>query len=434
MYVLLYLLNFNSFRCSQSLIKGKSLYENRYLLILRAVSINDFTYVKGFCKAAMKKTQYEVNIKLYKNGTLEETNCECTAGSGVNSQCKHVATVLFGTVEMIEHKTVVLEEVCTQKLQSFHHPKKKYFSSPLKAQNLPYKRTEENLNFHPYRGIINKEKYNERIRNLVLNFTGSTMSLRQLYKPANPYAVEWDHGSYSVSLKNKILESLYLINVTLEDIENIERNTRMQSQNENWYQYRKNRLTASNFHTICHLRVENMPSFAKILLSKRSVSTRATIHGKINEKVALKQYYEKYALKVKECGLFINKEKPYLGASPDGLLGNETIVEVKCPYSTRYCSISPVTVPYLCLENGELQIKKTHPYYFQIQGQLFCTNREFSNLIIYTYKDLQVVYITKDKKFIAEMVRKLELFYKNYFEEAVLNKYLYKYYAEIIKP
>ncbi|CAG5058354.1 unnamed protein product [Parnassius apollo] len=283
-------------------------------------------------------------------------------------------------------------------------------------------------------GIINKDKYNERIRNLVLNCTGSTMPLRQLYKPANPYAIEWDHGSYSVSLKDKILKSLYLKNVTLEDIENIERDTRMQSQNENWYLYRKNRLTASNFHTICHLSFQNMPSFAKNIMSRRSVSTRATNHGKISEKVALKQYCDKYALDVKECGLFINKEKPYLGASPDGLLGNNTIIEVKCPYSTWYGSINPVNVPYLCLENGELQIKKTHPYYYQIQGQLFCTNREFCNLIIYTYKDLQVVYITKDERFIAEMVKKLDLFYKNYFEEAVLNKYLYKYYAEIIKP
>ncbi|CAG5026424.1 unnamed protein product [Parnassius apollo] len=120
----------------QSIInKGKTLYENRYLLILRDVSINDFTCVKGFSKAAMRKTQYEVNIKSYKNGISEETNCECTAGSEVNSQCKHVATVLFGTVDMIEHKTVVLEEVSTQRLQSFHQPP----LAPLKAKNLPFR-------------------------------------------------------------------------------------------------------------------------------------------------------------------------------------------------------------------------------------------------------------------------------------------------------
>lgn len=399
---------------------------------MRAAKIDDFTYVKGRCKAAMKKIQYEVDIKLHKNGAPEETHCECAAGSGVRAECKHVATVLFGTAHMIQHKTVLLEEVPTQKLQTFHHPKKKYSSSPLKAQNLPYKRITGNLDFHPFRGEINKEKYNERIRNLILNFTGSTMPLRQLYGPANPYAIEWDHGSYGVSSKDVILESLFLKNVTIEDIARIEEETRKQGENEKWHTYRKNRLTASNFHTICHLRVATMPSFAKTLLSRQSVSTRATSHGKINEKVALRQYSEKYALDVEECGLFINKDKPYLGASPDGLLGSETIVEIKCPYTTRYCSISPVTVPYLYLENGELQLKKNRPYYFQIQGQLFCTNRKFCNLVIYTYEDLQVVYITRDETFIAEMLEKLDLFYKNYFEQAVLNKYLYKYYAEII--
>ncbi|KAL0884189.1 hypothetical protein ABMA27_016194 [Loxostege sticticalis] len=394
--------------CTQSLKMGKSLYENRYLLILRAVKIDDLAFIKGFCKASMKRIQYEINIKIHQNGTVEESNCECTAGSGIHAQCKHVATVLYGMVDMLHHKTALLEEVSTQKLQSFHHPKKKYYSTPLKAQNLPNKRIQGNLNFHPYQENINKEKYNEKIRNLVLNFTYSTMPIKQLYRPANPYAVEWDHGSYSIPLKDKILESLYLNNVSSADIKTIEQETRKQSQNVEWHKCRKHRLTASDFYTVCHLRVQTMPSFARNLLFRSSVSTRATNHGKVNEKVALKQYCEKYGLKVKECGLFINKEKPYLGASPDGLLGHETVVEVKCPYSTRFCLINPVTVPYLYQTNGILQIKRNHPYYYQIQGQLYCTNRKYCNLIIYTYKDMQVLYIERDENFIAEMIDKFK--------------------------
>ncbi|CAH0723986.1 unnamed protein product, partial [Brenthis ino] len=208
--------------CNQALVKGKSLYENRYLRLLRAVTIKDFIFVKGICKATMKNTQYEVNIKLHKNGALQETHCECTVESGVRALCKHVATALLATVHMNQNKTVLLEEVPTRTLQTSHHPKKKYFSLPLKAQSLPYKGMKENYDFHPFKGKINQEKYNERIRNLVLSYTDSTMPLKQLYKPANLNAVGSDHGSYNVSPKNAILESLCLKKVTTEDV-NIEK-------------------------------------------------------------------------------------------------------------------------------------------------------------------------------------------------------------------
>lgn len=38
-------------------------------------------------------------------------------------------------------------------------------------------------------------------------------------------------------------------------------------------------------------------------------------------------------VKQEECGLFIMKDRPYLAASPDRLLGTMTVLEVKCPYT-----------------------------------------------------------------------------------------------------
>lgn len=34
-----------------------------------------------------------------------------------------------------------------------------------------------------------------------------------------------------------------------------------------------------------------------------------------------------------ECGLFIDTKNHFLGATPDGLIGNDTLVEIKCPIS-----------------------------------------------------------------------------------------------------
>nr|CAD7418951.1 unnamed protein product [Timema cristinae] len=34
---------------------------------------------------------------------------------------------------------------------------------------------------------------------------------------------------------------------------------------------------------------------------------------------------------VTNCGLFVDKDQPFLAASPNGLVGDNEIVEIKCP-------------------------------------------------------------------------------------------------------
>lgn len=34
-----------------------------------------------------------------------------------------------------------------------------------------------------------------------------------------------------------------------------------------------------------------------------------------------------------ECGLFIDPNNVFLGATPDGLIGHDTLVEFKCPFT-----------------------------------------------------------------------------------------------------
>lgn len=39
-------------------------------------------------------------------------------------------------------------------------------------------------------------------------------------------------------------------------------------------------------------------------------------------------------IKVKECGLLIDENNNFLERSPDGLLDDAGLVEIKCPYSS----------------------------------------------------------------------------------------------------
>ena len=43
---------------------------------------------------------------------------------------------------------------------------------------------------------------------------------------------------------------------------------------------------------------------------------------------------------VEPCGLFVDTRKPFLAASPDGLVGRQAVVEVKCPLNCAETSLA----------------------------------------------------------------------------------------------
>lgn len=132
--------------------------------------------------------------------------------------------------------------------------------------------------------------------------------------------------------------------------------------------------------------------------------------------------------KTARCGMFVNPECPYLAASPDALLGTDEVVEVKCPYTARDRVISVVSVPYLKHVDGRLTLDEGHAYYYQVQGQLYCTGRQKCTFVVYTLKDMKCILIQRDEDFIGKMLTKLQSFYDNYFKGAILDRFYFKDY------
>lgn len=83
-----------------------------------------------------KKVAYNVHLKIANDATTEGTHCECAAGAGGSAHCKHVIVVLCGIEQLVHEDNIILREACTQQLQTFHQPKKKYQGTPLKAVSL----------------------------------------------------------------------------------------------------------------------------------------------------------------------------------------------------------------------------------------------------------------------------------------------------------
>lgn len=75
-------------------------------------------------------------------------------------------------------------------------------------------------------------------------------------------------------------------------------------------------------------------------------------HGVEHEQQALQKLKQQEGVIIAPCGLFIDKDYPFIGATPDGLIGHDTIVEFMCLITAYKKGISNV------VEENKIQILK----------------------------------------------------------------------------
>lgn len=101
-----------------------------------------------------------------------------------------------------------------------------------------------------------------------------------------------------------------------------------------------------------------------------------------------------------------------MAASPDGLVGEDGMVEVKCPYSTRNIRPNEAKLDYLD-QRGDL--KKVHNYYFQVQGCLEITNRKLEcDFVVFTFQGIKTQRSYRDTNVFQKLLPCLQNFYYFY--------------------
>ena len=222
-----------------------------------------------------------------------------------------------------------------------------------------------------------------------------------------------------------IAESVfYDITVSPAEITELEHSTREQYQCKLWHTQRTGRLTASLFHTACRINVAKPArSFIrKVCISayKKELTVPSVVWGKTHE-IDAKEMYCKIMQQrhqnhqVEDCGLVLDSNLPFLGASPDGFVIDDCcgrgILECKCPFSAKD---GPVTdVPYLhTTPDNELLLDESHPYYYQLQGQMHVCKMKYADLVIWTCSECAVVRVQYDNNFCMAMCKKLTEVFK----------------------
>lgn len=208
-------------------------------------------------------------------------------------------------------------------------------------------------------------------------------------------------------LCTRFLDSLKLTPIERQQLE---KDTRAQRNCMKWNDERKIRLTSSYFGRVCKIKQMSLiKNIIKLMREQKPIHTPAVLHGIKYEKNAIAEYLKVTNEPYKQSGLIIHPEHPFLAASPDGLIGTEGIIEVKCPFSAK--DADPFAYNFNFLNRENTTILHNHDYHYQIQGILEIANRQWCDLVIYTFKGIKVVRINRLPKFWEIMYNKLNSSY-----------------------
>lgn len=181
-----------------------------------------------------------------------------------------------------------------------------------------------------------------------------------------------------------------------------------------WWQARRGVPTASQFDRIItpktcrpslqaegyiHELIADRLRFDPPVMTERPMNA-AMRHGVDCEPDARNYYAMEHDRDVRLCGLCLTDDGRF-GASPDGLVGDDGIIEIKCPEPKTH-------VGYLL--SGELP----DAYRAQVHGQLLVTGREWCDFLSYCPGfDPFLIRVTPDE-FTERLAAALEEFWDRY--------------------
>lgn len=202
----------------------------------------------------------------------------------------------------------------------------------------------------------------------------------------------------------------------------------MEQRSEEWFKARANRITGSAIGAILGLSPFATPQDVMRRMVREYhgqpsefTGNAATVYGQLNEPNALADYKIEHN-DVSECGFYVHPDFEWLGASPDGLIGDDGLIEIKCPFGKRY-DINPLFST----------IDQQMHYYAQIQYQLFCTGRTWCHFYQWNSYGHSLEMVNFDPQFIEDTLPQLQDFYSCFITERSHNAWKYIDGGELVQ-
>ena len=155
---------------------------------------------------------------------------------------------------------------------------------------------------------------------------------------------------------------------------------------ENWFADRLGKVTASRLADVLAKTKTgysaSRTNYITQLVLERITNTRAESYsnaamqwGTEQEPFARAAYEAHTGQMVEEVGFIPHPDIEAAGASPDGLVGNDGMVEIKCPSSS--------TVLEVWLTHSQGGNAVDAKYYAQMQWQMRCANRAWCDYVVF---------------------------------------------------
>ena len=193
--------------------------------------------------------------------------------------------------------------------------------------------------------------------------------------------------NYSLATSQLVCQ-LYKVKVVLnsEQAIELELKTWEQASCDLWHSERKLRITASVIKEVCHRKAStSCTAFEQKKINPKVLYTPALCYGRAHESDAVLAYV-KYqhncrgvTVEVRECGLVVDKEPPWLAVSPDRIVidpledkeKKQGGLEVKCPLSCQKMTIvqacRKVSAFYLIEEDRSTFLSISHAYFIRFK-------------------------------------------------------------------
>lgn len=187
----------------------------------------------------------------------------------------------------------------------------------------------------------------------------------------------------------------------------------MEQRSEEWFNARKGKLTGSNIGAALGVNPYKTPEdlVRQMVRDYHGAESEftgniATEYGASHEPLATMEYFGKTGNFVEECGFFVHPEYDWLGASPDGLVGDDGLIEIKCPFGLRN------------KKDPEFKTLQEQPHYYaQVQIEMACTERKWCDFYQWSEHGDTVEQIQVDTEWLDANLPALEAFYKWYLSE-----------------
>lgn len=162
--------------------------------------------------------------------------------------------------------------------------------------------------------------------------------------------------------------------------------TDLQQRTPAWHAARRGKLTCSNLGALLGQvsYTSRTQAYRRALGTEKFTGNNATQWGTDNEQNGITAYMAKTGNVVQPTGLHVHKHYKWLAGSPDGLIGDEGMIEVKCPYFHK--------------RDGSSRIHQTVPghYWMQINALLEITGRKWCDYVCWTPEGESIYRVYKD--------------------------------------